>query len=163
TWVGKPWVPIEWLAEVIYASAYRLAGYGGVAALVTAALMALHATVFLNASRWVRSSLLPVVAMDFALVPTMLARPHLLTWPLLAALLALSLMQMRHQAMLAIVAAMVLPQGFAKGVATSFARDMRRGALWAASAGAAALVAMRAAFPIQPSENDTNPWRLIAA
>src|SRR4029079_564912 len=54
TWFGKPWVPIEWLAEVIYASAYRLAGYGGVAALVTVALMALHATVFLNASRWVR-------------------------------------------------------------------------------------------------------------
>src|SRR5213595_115311 len=60
TWAGKPWVPIEWLAEVIYASAYRLAGYGGIAALVTAALMALHAVVFLNASRWVRSSLLPV-------------------------------------------------------------------------------------------------------
>ena len=39
TWAGKPWVPIEWLAEVFYASAYRLAGYGGVAALVTAALM----------------------------------------------------------------------------------------------------------------------------
>src|SRR3954454_4808244 len=26
TWFGKPWVPIEWLAEVIYASAYRLCG-----------------------------------------------------------------------------------------------------------------------------------------
>ena len=49
TWAGKPWVPIEWLAEVIYASAYRLARYSGVAALVTAALMALHAIVFLNA------------------------------------------------------------------------------------------------------------------
>src|SRR5918996_806145 len=36
TWAGKPWVPIEWLAEVIYASAYRAAGYSGVAALVTA-------------------------------------------------------------------------------------------------------------------------------
>ena len=43
TWAGKPWVPIEWLAELIYASAYRLASYGGVAAVVTAALMALHA------------------------------------------------------------------------------------------------------------------------
>src|SRR4051812_50131578 len=29
TWFGKPWVPIEWLAEVIYAGTYRLAGYGG--------------------------------------------------------------------------------------------------------------------------------------
>ena len=45
TWAGKPWVPIEWLAELFYASAYRLAGYGGVAALVTATLMALHAAI----------------------------------------------------------------------------------------------------------------------
>ena len=84
TWAGKPWVPIEWLAEVLYASAYRLAGYGGVAALVTAALMALHAVVYLNARRWIRLALLPIVAMDFALIPTLLARPHVLTWPILA-------------------------------------------------------------------------------
>jgi hypothetical protein len=24
TWAGKPWVPIEWLAEIVEASAYRL-------------------------------------------------------------------------------------------------------------------------------------------
>src|SRR3954454_22925444 len=29
TWAGKPWVPIEWLAEVFYASAYRLEGVCG--------------------------------------------------------------------------------------------------------------------------------------
>src|SRR5438874_11229756 len=69
TWFGKPWVPIEWLAEVIYAGAYRLAGYAGVAALVTAALMALHAVVYLNASRWIRAALVPIVAMDFVLIP----------------------------------------------------------------------------------------------
>jgi hypothetical protein len=84
TWAGKPWVPIEWLAEVIYASAYRLGGYGGVAALVTAVLMALHAIVYFNAARWTRLALLPIVAMDFVLIPMLLARPHLLTWPLLA-------------------------------------------------------------------------------
>src|SRR5881398_3473720 len=69
TWHGQPWVPIEWLAEVIYASAYRMAGYAGVAALVTAVLMALHAVVYSSASRWIRGSLLPVVAMDFVLIP----------------------------------------------------------------------------------------------
>lgn len=84
TWAGKPWVPIEWLAELIYASAYRLAGYGGVAAVVTAALIALHAVVCLNASRWMRLALLPIIAMDFVLIPMLLARPHVLTWPLLA-------------------------------------------------------------------------------
>ena len=84
TWLGKPWVPIEWLSELLYASAYRLAGYGGVAALVTAALIALHAVVFLNASRWIRIALIPIVAMDLPLIPMLLARPHVLTWPLLA-------------------------------------------------------------------------------
>src|SRR4051812_18031204 len=84
TWFGKPWVPIEWLAEMIYASAYRLAGYAGVAALVTAALISLHAIVYFNATRWVRTALLPIVAMDFALIPMLSARPHVLTWPILA-------------------------------------------------------------------------------
>ena len=86
TWAGKPWVPIEWLAEVAYASAYRLAGYSGVAALVTAALMALHSIVFFNASRsvspWMAAG--TVVLMDLVLIPMMLARPHLIAWALLA-------------------------------------------------------------------------------
>ena len=84
TWAGKPWVPIEWLAEVIYAAGYRFAGYGGVAAIVTAALIALHAMVYLNGRRFVAPMLGAIVAMDLVLVPMMLARPHLLTWPLLA-------------------------------------------------------------------------------
>ncbi|MBW0008111.1 MAG: hypothetical protein JO335_10405 [Sphingomonas sp.] len=84
TWAGKPWVPIEWLSELLYASAYRLAGYGGVSALVTAAFIALHAVVFVNTSRWVRWVLLPIVAMDLVLIPMLSARPHVLTWPLLA-------------------------------------------------------------------------------
>jgi hypothetical protein len=84
TRAGTPWVPIEWGAELLFAAFYRLAGYGGVAALVTAALMALHALVFVNARHWVRAALVPIVAMDFVLVPMLLARPHVLTWPLLA-------------------------------------------------------------------------------
>ena len=83
TWAGKPWVPIEWLSETIYGAAYSVAGYGGVAALVTAALIALHAIVFVNGSRYVRP-LAPIIAMDFVLVPMLLARPHVLVWPLLA-------------------------------------------------------------------------------
>ena len=299
TWFGKPWVPIEWLAEMIYACAYRFSGYGGVAALVTAVLMALHAVVYLNASRWVRSSLLPIIAMDFVLMPMLLARPHVLTWPLLAfwtwlmlrareqdrapplvaallmtiwanlhggfvfglaiaaafglealvdsadrarafrqwlvfgiacalacmingnwlegvlhpfrftqlqmlplidewkrstpaitpwffgvlavtlalivwkrprlpwvrwlllaGMLGLALLQVRHQAMLAIIAAMVLPQGFAKGAELAASDDWisRRIAL----GGAAFLVVIRAVMPLQPPENDANPWKLIA-
>ena len=299
TWAGKPWVPIEWLSEVLYAAAYQLAGYGGVAALVTAALMALHAIVYLNAGRWIRAALLPIVAMDFALIPMLLARPHVLTWPilafwtwlmlrareqdrsppiaaallmalwanlhggfvfglliaagfgleallasadkaralrqwlvfgvacaaaifingngvegvfhplrfthlqmlplidewkpsnpkitpfffgvlaatlaviawkrpqlpwvrwlLLAGLLGLALLQARHQAMLAIVAAVILPQGFARRKAT---QTTDRSMQWVAVGGAALLVAIRAAMPLDPPENDANPWALIAA
>jgi hypothetical protein len=300
TWYGKPWVPIEWLAEVFYAGAYRLAGYGGVAALVTAAVMALHAIVYINARRWVRAALLPIVAMDFALVPMLLARPHVLAWPLLAlwtwlmlrareqdrappliaallmvlwtnlhgsfviglaiaaafglealvaspdrpralrqwlsfgaacavaclingngleglvhplriaqlhmlplidewkpaspgrtpfffgvlavslalilwkrprlpwtrwlllaALLGLALLQVRHEAMLAIVAAMLLPQGFALRGEAARAADPR--SAWVAVGGAAMLVAVRTILPLQPVDNDANPWKLIAA
>ncbi len=86
TWAGKPWVAIEWLAEVIYAAAYRMAGYAGVSALVTAMLMALHAIVYFNATRSVRPWVAAgaIVLMDVALIPTLVARPHVLTWPLLA-------------------------------------------------------------------------------
>ena len=86
TWAGKPWVPIEWLAEVLYASAFRSAGYSGVAALVTASLMALHGIVFLNARRFAGpwSIVATVVLVDVVLIPMLLARPHVLTWPLLA-------------------------------------------------------------------------------
>jgi hypothetical protein len=297
TWFGKPWVPIEWLAEVIYALAYRVAGYAGVAALVTAALMALHAIVYLTASRWIRAALLPIVAMDFVLVPMLLARPHLLTWPLLAswtllmlrareqdrapplyaallmtlwanlhggfvfglaiaaafglealvdspdkgrafrqwlvfgiacavacmingnglegvlhplrfthlqmlplidewkpstpvrtpfsfavlaitlalivwkrprlpwmrwlllgAMLSLALFQVRHQATLAILAAMILPQGFG---AERPSADRPSGRI--AAIAAVLLVALRATMPLQPADNQANPWRLIAA
>ena len=300
TWGGKPWVPIEWGSEVLYAGAYRLARYSGVAALVTAVLIALHAVVYLNAARWVRVALLPIVAMDFVLIPMLLARPHVLTWPLLAfwtwlmlrareqdrappiyvallmilwanlhggyvfglavaaafglealvdsadkgrvirqwglfgllcaaavfingngvegvfhplrftqlemlplidewkpsspaktpfsfgvlaitlaliawkrprlpwvrwlllaAMLGFALLQVRHQAMLAILAAMLLPQGFAKAepIAPLADRTLR----WIALAGAAILITLRAAMPLTPDENETNPWKLITS
>jgi len=86
TWAGKPWVPIEWLAEVIYAAVYRLDGYSGVAALVTAALIALHAIVFSRTVQFARpwAAVGALVAVDIVLIPMMLARPHLLAWPLIA-------------------------------------------------------------------------------
>jgi len=86
TWAGKPWVPIEWLAETIMASAYRFAGYSGISALATAALIALHVVIVSNATRFVRplAALGAIIAMDVVLIPMMLARPHLLAWPLIA-------------------------------------------------------------------------------
>ena len=298
TWIGKPWVPIEWLAEVLYAIAYRTAGYGGLAAVVTAALIALHAAVFINANRYSRFPLLPLVAMDFVLIPMISARPHLLTWPLLAiwtllmlkarkedrspplfaallmalwanlhggfvfgfaiagafglealiegddkpralrqwtvfglacvaavfingngvegvfhplrftqlqmlplidewkpsspsrtpfafavlaitlaliawkrpnvsgvrwlllaGLLGLALLQVRQQAMLAIVAAIILPRGFSRPEPDNQPDAAPGGMLFA---GAALLVGVRAAMPLQPPENEANPWHLIS-
>ena len=302
TRLGTPWVPIEWLAEVLYAIAYRVDAYAGVAALVTAALIALHAIVFSNAVRFVRPwfAVCTLVAMDVVLIPMMLARPHLLTWPLLAfwtwlmlrareqdrappvaaallmtlwanlhgswlfglaiagafglealvasadrpralrqwlifgavcivavfmnaigidgvlhpfriaglktltlidewkpsspavtpwffavlaltlaliawkrprlqpvrwillaVLLAFALWQVRQQAMLAIVAAMVLPGGFSREARRRDA-DFRKDALFA-SVLALVLVGARAVLPFSPPENESNPWKLIAA
>jgi hypothetical protein len=299
TWEGRPWVPIEWLSEVIFAAAYKIAAYRGVAALVTAALMALHAIIFANASRHIRA-LIAIIPMDFVLVPMLLARPHLLVWPLLAlwmwlmlrareqdrapplasallmslwanlhgsfvlgigiaglfglealvfstdrarvlrqwlpfgiacvaavfinangiagltyplhienlqmlplidewkpsnpkvtpfffAMLALTLaliawkrprlvwtrwlllagmlglafLQVRHQAMLAIIAAMVLPEGFGRKGVESGSTD--RAAIVVAVTAASALIIARALLPLSPVENETNPWKLIAA
>src|SRR5689334_17475900 len=84
SWAGKPWVPMEWLSDVIHATAFDLVGYSGISAIVTFSMMALNALVFFNANRWTRYPLLAIVAMDVVLVPTMLARPHVLIWPLVA-------------------------------------------------------------------------------
>ena len=301
TWAGKPWVPIEWLAEVVYGFAFRSFGYAGIAALVTAALIALHAFVYFSATRFIRASaaLGAVLLMDVALIPMLLARPHLLSWPLFAfwtwlmlkaraedrapslgtallmtlwanlhggfvfglflagmfglealvqsddkrrafqqwlvfglaciiaifingngitgvlqplkfthlqmlplidewkpsnprvtpfffvvlsitlvlmawkrpklswvrwlllgTFLGLALIQVRHQAMFAILAAMVLPTGFGQGGRERLALDRPlKLALWAS---AALLVAARTQMPREPSENEANPWKLIA-
>ena len=83
---GQPWVAFEWLAEIIYASAFGLAGYAGVAAVVTLALMALHLIVFLHLRRRTGplATLAALVALNVVLNPFTLARPHLLVWPVLA-------------------------------------------------------------------------------
>jgi hypothetical protein len=301
TWAGKPWVPIEWLAETIMASAYRFAGYSGISALATAALIALHAVIVWNATRFVRplAALGAIIAMDVVLIPMMLARPHLLAWAVLAfwtslivrarqkdrapplaaallmvvwtnlhgsfviglvvaaafgleallasgdrtralrqwglfgvacaiavfvnanglegvlhplkianlsmlplvdewkpsnpavtpfffvvlagvlaliwlkrpamhpvrwlllgALLALALLQVRHQAVLAIAAAVILPEAFAKGAA----RGEANGRIWwLVGAAAVALIVVRLIMPMTPPESEANPWKLIAA
>lgn len=301
TWAGKPWVPIEWLAETIMASAYRFVGYSGISALATAALIALHAVIVSNATRFVRplAALGAIIAMDVVLIPMMLARPHLLAWALLAfwtslmvharqkdrapplaaallmvvwtnlhgsfviglvvaavlaleallasgdrsralrqwglfgvacliavfvnanglegvlhplkianlsmlplvdewkpsnpavtpfffvvlagvlaliwvkrpamhpvrwvllcALLGLALLQVRHQGVLAIVAAVILPEAFAKGSARGEAEGK---VWWLVGAAAATLIVVRLFMPMTPPENEANPWNLIAA
>jgi hypothetical protein len=86
TAAGQPWIAMEWLAELIYAGAYNLAGYAGLAAIVAMALVALHAVVLSH----IRHKVGPIgiaaaiVGMDIVLGAFMLARPHVLVWPILA-------------------------------------------------------------------------------
>jgi hypothetical protein len=86
TMAGKPWIAFEWGAELIYAAAYNLAGFAGLAVTVACALMALSATLFW----YLRDKAGPVallVALGgtfFVLQPFIMARPHVLAWPFLA-------------------------------------------------------------------------------
>lgn len=83
---GHRWITMEWLADLIYASAFNLAAYAGLAFVVGAAMIALHAILYGH----VRRSVGPIgiaaaiVAMDVVLGHFILARPHVLVWPVLA-------------------------------------------------------------------------------
>jgi hypothetical protein len=102
-----------------------------------------------------------VLAITVALIVWKRPRLTWVRWLILAGLLGLALLQARHQATLAIVAAVLLPAGFAKAEGADRAADRSR--VWVATAGGAFLVALRAMMPLSPPANDSNPWNLIAA
>lgn len=83
---GKPWVPHEWLADILFGGAFSVAGYSGLTALVTLALVALNLLLFLYlAPRAGPIALfLAMLGLSVALAAFILARPHVLVWPLLA-------------------------------------------------------------------------------
>jgi hypothetical protein len=84
---GQRWVSFEWLADVVYAAAYQLARYSGLAAAVSLALSALFLTVLLHVRRLAGNGVLMATGLLLAvtLIPFLSARPHLLAWPVLAA------------------------------------------------------------------------------
>jgi len=93
TYSGQPWMAFEWGSQLIYGAAHRLAGFGGVAAVVTAALVALHLLVVAQARRWVGplGIAITVILLNLILIPMTLARPHVLGWVMLALWLQLLL------------------------------------------------------------------------
>lgn len=84
---GQPWIAFEWLSQVIYALAYNAAGHSGQATVVITAFMVLHLVVFLFLRRRVGplAMLIALAAMDVILTFFVLARPHVLVWPIIAA------------------------------------------------------------------------------
>ena len=84
---GHPWVVTEWLGEIVYAAAFAAAGFAGCAAVVAAALIALQIIVFAHIRHRVGviGIAATIAAMDMILGAFVLARPHVLVWPILAA------------------------------------------------------------------------------
>src|ERR1700730_16792170 len=82
---GQPWISTQWLAQVLYAKAYGVAGWSGPVVLaaggITATLPALSKVLGRHLSE---STTLVFVAAALALtVPHLLARPHVLAMPLM--------------------------------------------------------------------------------
>lgn len=86
TMAGSAWVPHEWLAEVVFASAFNLSAHAGLAAVVALALTALCFVFFvhLRGSAGPVAMLAALASLYVVLLPFVMARPHVLAWPLLA-------------------------------------------------------------------------------
>ena len=87
SFAGAPWSAHEWLSEVFLSGAYRFAGWSGVVTLTGAALAA---TALILGRRLARdldgAALIIVLTLGLALqFGSLLARPHILALPLLAA------------------------------------------------------------------------------
>jgi hypothetical protein len=87
---GQPWISTQWLAQVIYAKAYAVAGWSGPVVLAASAIAAAFALLAKFLSRRLsESTTLVFIAAALALtVPHLLARPHVLAMPLMIAWVA---------------------------------------------------------------------------
>jgi len=83
---GAPWTAHEWLAEVLFALAYRADGWSGVALAAAFAAAAAALVLGLRLARDLEGAALAVaLALSVGLwAPTLLARPHVLALPLAA-------------------------------------------------------------------------------
>ena len=85
TYPGQPWASHEWLAEVIMAGAYKLAGWTGVILLFAASIGLAAWLLARGVARWLGplGQALALVLAFLVIGPTVLARPHLLMLPIL--------------------------------------------------------------------------------
>src|SRR5262245_38722441 len=82
---GQPWISTQWLAQVMYAEAYAIAGWTGPVVLASIAIAATFALLArFVCKRLSESATLVAIAAALALtVPHLLARPHVLALPIL--------------------------------------------------------------------------------
>jgi hypothetical protein len=85
TMQGQSWISTQWLAQVMYAVAYAIAGWSGPVVLAASAIALTFALLARQVSRHLReSTTLVFVAAALALtVPHLLARPHVLAMPVM--------------------------------------------------------------------------------
>ena len=98
TFRGHAWTAHEWLVDVLMAVAYGLAGWGAVALLFGLSAAAALMLIGRELMRWLPwQRVLALLAFVTAvLAPFMLARPHVIAWPLLAGL-TVSLLHARER------------------------------------------------------------------
>jgi hypothetical protein len=82
---GQPWISTQWLAQVLYAKTYAIAGWSGPVVLASGAIAATFALLAKSLIRRLSdSTTLVFVAAALALtVPHLLARPHVLAMPVM--------------------------------------------------------------------------------
>jgi len=99
TFRGHPWTAHEWLAEIIAAGAYRLAGWAAVALVYTLCLGVTLLIIARQLLRWlpVRHVVAALAVLMLVIAPFVLARPHMMAWPLLAGWIVI-LMRARKEA-----------------------------------------------------------------
>ena len=80
---GQPWISTQWLAQVLFAKTYAIAGWSGPVVLASSAIAATFAllTKFLNRRLSDGATLVFVAAALALTVPHLLARPHVLAMP----------------------------------------------------------------------------------
>jgi hypothetical protein len=87
TKAGEPWISTSWLAQILYAGAYRLAGWSGpvvVAAASGAVTFALFAFMLGRCIPWTYAIVIALAALVLS-ADHLLARPHLLVMPVMLA------------------------------------------------------------------------------
>jgi hypothetical protein len=82
---GQPWISTQWLAQLLYAKAYAIAGWSGPVVLAASAIATTFALFAKFLNRYLSESMtLTFIAAALSLtVPHLLARPHVLAMPVM--------------------------------------------------------------------------------
>jgi hypothetical protein len=87
TKAGEPWISSSWLAQVLYAAAYQLAGWAGPIVLAATSIAATFALLASILGRRIPSTYAIMVALAALVlsIPHLFARPHVLVMPVMVA------------------------------------------------------------------------------